>query len=447
MAVIDGTSGDQEQRGEQPRTPVSERTCRVHWFAGRMHEVLDDVSAAGLSMLALGSAQSAETVVELLRAADRIQGLALQVLAHADRIDVGAESGAVSTGAWLGTAVTVSPARAHRTVKLARRLEAEFENTSAALSTGSIDVDQAQVIVSSVDALPAFVGSEERRRAERHLIDEARQHDAKKLQMLGKHLLHVIDPDAADEELARRLEEEEAAAARKTYLRVFDDGKGTSHGSFRIPSLHGAMLTVALEALASPRLPDPIGREVPADPDDPESGTRSRPRVEVLGEAFCQLLERFPTKKLPKAGGGLVTVIVTMELQKLLDGLGAATMSTGGYASAGQVRRLACSAGILPAIFGSESQLLDLGRKVRLHTEPQRLAMAMRDKTCTAEGCQVPAAWCHAHHRVPWAEGGRTSVADGRMVCGRHHTMIHRPTYESDYLSNGKIRITRRRRQ
>ena len=73
--------------------------------------------------------------------------------------------------------------------------------------------------------------------------------------------------------------------------------------------------------------------------------------------------------------------------------------------------------------------------------------MAARDKTCTAEGCTIPASWCHAHHAIPWSKGGKTSVKDGRMVCPRHHTMIHRPDYTADYLPTGKIRITRRRRQ
>ena len=52
--------------------------------------------------------------------------------------------------------------------------------------------------------------------------------------------------------------------------------------------------------------------------------------------------------------------------------------------------------------------VLDQGRKVRLHTEAQRIAMAARDKTCTAEGCEIPAAWCHAHHVIHWIDGGAT---------------------------------------
>jgi hypothetical protein len=67
--------------------------------------------------------------------------------------------------------------------------------------------------------------------------------------------------------------------------------------------------------------------------------------------------------------------------------------------------------------------------------------------TCTAEGCEISAAWCHAHHVVPWAEGGKTTVTDGRLVCPRHHTLIHQPRYHAEYLTNGKIRLTKRRRQ
>ncbi len=71
--------------------------------------------------------------------------------------------------------------------------------------------------------------------------------------------------------------------------------------------------------------------------------------------------------------------------------------------------------------------------------------MTLRDQHCTAEGCDIPAAWCHAHHTTPWAQGGKTTVKDGRLVCGRHHRMIHHPRYTTDYLPNGRVRITKTR--
>jgi hypothetical protein len=91
--------------------------------------------------------------------------------------------------------------------------------------------------------------------------------------------------------------------------------------------------------------------------------------------------------------------------------------------------------------------VLDQGRRVRLHTQAQRIAMASRDKHCTATGCTIPASFCHAHHKKPWARGGHTSVRDGTMLCPRHHRMVHDPHYTTDYRHDGKTLITRNRRR
>lgn len=440
--------------GERSGTPVPDRPCRVHWFAGRVNEVLDDLTTGGVRVAELTADETAEAISELCRAEPRIQALKLALLAHGDLVDVAERSAATSTAAWFASATRTVRGRAHGLVRLARQLDGggsattgaadapAFRATAAALQDGSVDVDQAQVITESVTALPASVTIEDRERAEAHLLDEATRHDAKALKLLARHLLHVIDPEAADAELLTRLEREEAAAARRTTFKILDGGDGTCHGSFRIPSVHGAMLSVALDALASPKRPDAITREVT----DEDGHVVQRTAPELLGLAFVELIERYPTKKLPQTGGGLASVLVTIPLEVLETGLGVAALSTGGHVTAGAARRLACHAGIIPQVLGSKSEVLDQGRRVRLHTPAQRMAMAARDKTCTITGCTIPAAWCHAHHRVPWSAGGRTSVADGRLVCPRHHRMIHLPRYDAEYLSSGGINLTRRRR-
>ena len=48
--------------------------------------------------------------------------------------------------------------------------------------------------------------------------------------------------------------------------------------------------------------------------------------------------------------------------------------------------------------------------------------MASRDKHCTATGCTIPAAFCHAHHKHPWAKGGETSRANNKPLCKPCHT-------------------------
>ena len=90
------------------------------------------------------------------------------------------------------------------------------------------------------------------------------------------------------------------------------------------------------------------------------------------------------------------------------------------------------------------SVVLDLGRRTRLHTEPQRTALTIRDRGCTTQGCDRPAAWCHAHHDTPWAQGGPTSVANGRLLCPFHHRKAHSPGYDTTHLPTGQIQFHRR---
>ena len=141
-------------------------------------------------------------------------------------------------------------------------------------------------------------------------------------------------------------------------------------------------------------------------------------------------------------------MVVLLDYDRLLSGLGTAALDTGERVSAGLARRLACEAGVIPAVLrrvlGGPSVVLDLGRKTRFHTEAQRIALALRDGGCTAEGCDRPSARCHAHHDVPFSRGGGTSVDDGRLLCPFHHGKAHSPGYDLTRLPNGQVRFHRR---
>ena len=88
--------------------------------------------------------------------------------------------------------------------------------------------------------------------------------------------------------------------------------------------------------------------------------------------------------------------------------------------------------------------ILDVGRQTRLHTEPQRTALAVRDQGCTATGCDRPPGWCHAHHDTPWAHGGPTSIDNGRLLCPFHHGKAHSPNYDMTRHPNGQVSFHRR---
>jgi hypothetical protein len=135
-----------------------------------------------------------------------------------------------------------------------------------------------------------------------------------------------------------------------------------------------------------------------------------------------------------------------MTLDTLQGGLAAAgILGTGLRLSAGEARRLACAHGVIPMVLGGRSQVLDSGRRRRLHTKAQRLALAVQqDGTCAVDRCDRPATWCDADHRTPFADGGPTSVANGLLLCPRHHTHRHNPRLDLRPQPNGRHRFHRR---
>ena len=113
--------------------------------------------------------------------------------------------------------------------------------------------------------------------------------------------------------------------------------------------------------------------------------------------------------------------------------------------SASEARRLACTAGILPAVLDGNSEVLDLGRTRRLFTPAQRKALAITQPSCRAEGCTVPSTWCEAHHAGdPWCRGARTDLADGMLLCSWHHHRIHDDRYLVKNTPDGGVRFHRR---
>jgi hypothetical protein len=164
-----------------------------------------------------------------------------------------------------------------------------------------------------------------------------------------------------------------------------------------------------------------------------------------MGQAFCELLERLDGSGVPDLSSGAgPTVVVTMTLETLLGGLAAATLDTGDRIAAHTARRLACEAGIIPVVLGGRRKVLDVGRRQRLFTKAQRIALLVRDGGCTAEGCPTTAWFCHAHHDDPWSHGGKTDLTNGRLLCPSHHRMAHHPKYATHTTADNQVRFVLR---
>jgi hypothetical protein len=402
--------------------------------ADRIASALDDV--AKVDPLYLPIPDKAAALVRLARAEERLHELRLRVLACAD--DVALEAGARSPGAWLAHQTRSDRGEAMAAERLAEALTMRWRQVRSALTAGEVTRGQARVIVQALDELPDDLDPELRLKAEAHLLAEAGHFDPPRLRVLGRKVLEVLAPDLAEEEERRRLEAEERAARRSTLLSMRVRGDGSTDIRIRMPDHVAARLKTYLESMTGPR--HHAVRAVRADDE-----VASLPYPRRLGEAFCALLERLPAQLLPQHGGTATSVMVTIPFHELRSGLGAADLGTGDRITAGQARRLACNADLIPVVLGGASEVLDLGRTRRTFSPAQRRAMAIRDKKCRTEGCSIPAAWSEAHHWRPWSRGGRTDLEDGVLLCPWHHHRAHDPAYDLSRLPSGDVRFHLRR--
>lgn len=395
---------------------------------------LVDISLLGLDARASGAA-----LIALVQLESQVAELKHRVLAHASAVEVRETGGATSTAAWLATATRTTVRAAHRAHRLALALES-YSLVRTGMATGAVNLEQAEVIARALDDLPAGLPSWVPARAEEVLVGLADTLDAKALRVCGDRILDTAAPEIGEAHEAKKLADEEADAEKAASLVMTPDGAGKVRGRFVLPEMHAAMFRKMLLAFVIQHH-DPQPEPKPTGDEDEESELRPRRRAtsHELGLAFCELIERLDHTAAPKAGGTGATVVVTMSLDALRGGLAAATIDTGDRINAATARRLACEAGIIPVVLDGRGEVLDQGRAQRYFTRAQRIALVVRDKGCTAVGCQTGPWFCHAHHDQPWALGGQTDLADGRLLCPTHHRMAHSDRYDLRVLTDNRV--------
>src|SRR6478609_1111718 len=344
---------------------------QVATATAHMRGIADGVVDASVWSMTVDEAAS--TLVELTRLEAQVVELKARVAMHADEIQVGTEVGATSTATWLAHTTRQTRTAAYRTVHLGYDLDTH-DLVRDGLAHGDLVLEQADVILRAVKALPDDLDPDLIIQAERHLVAAAAEHDVKALRILGRRLLDVIAPELADQHEADQLAKEEAKAAQAARFTMTDDGHGQVHGRFTLPTLHAAMLKKMLLALAAPK-------HVAA---TQGAGVERRPGPERMGRAFMELIDRIAAKDLPQVGGRDATIVVTIDLDTLLGRLHkAGVLDTGERISPGEARRLACTARVIPAVIGGKSEVLDVGHANRFFTRAQTTAMGIRDKAAS----------------------------------------------------------------
>lgn len=399
--------------------------------AERVGHELAEIAVVPVELMA--SAEKAEALIALSAAAARLDALRLRLLAAAD--DVAADAGARDAGAWLAHEARDERRELQRDLRLGEALAKRWHQVGDGLGEGALNLTQARVIAHALDELPDDVPADLVAMAEAQLVEYAAEFGPRELRVLGRRILDVIAPDVAEAAEAKALDAEERRAAETTSLTLTPCGDGTTRLHGRLPDATAHRLATYLDAFTSPRRAS-TGSPI-------EEGPLHRRR----GQAFCALLEHLDPHQLPAHGGDATTVIVTMTLDQLRADLATAGLisSDDHRITASEARRLACTAAIIPAVLGTRSEPLDLGRTSRLFSPAQRKALRLRDRRCRAEGCTIPATWCEAHHLRPWASGGSTDLDDGVLLCAFHHHRAHDPTYKTARAPGGDVVFHRRR--
>ncbi len=387
---------------------------------------------AGAELWGLSGGELTGAVLELHRLECRVQAEKLRLVAEVDVRGAAVELGAPSTASWLTWGLRMHPGAAKRAVRDARALHTDpagplvpmavdeadedpaqpgrLAVTRAAFASGSLSGEQVSEIVTALDDLPVEVDRETRARGEVFLVDQARTQGPHQLAKLAKRLLHTLDPARGD-----RLELLERAQSAGQGLTITKKSRGGFRLRGELDDELGATLLTALDPLAAPRpatdgTPDP--RSVPA----------------RYADALADLLQiALSSGKMPTSGGARPTVVVTVDLATLRRELGTAAgeLRWAGPISAEAARRLACDAGIVPAVLGAAGEPLDVGRLSYPVTAAIRRALEARDGGCAFPGCHRPPAWCAAHHILHWANRGITAMSNLVLLCDRHHVVVH----------------------
>jgi hypothetical protein len=435
-----------------------------------VREVLAVLDRTG-SPQALGVGAAAAVIADTDRAVARLQAIRLAAIGVLDRAKVADRTGHTGTAAWLATRTRGGGADAARDVKLATALDDGLPVTKDALARGDLTPAHARVIARTAEQLPPGITPEQRASIEQRMVAQAAHVDPGRLAKEGRRALTdanrtQLEIDTHEDGVLRA---QEKAAMRATRLVMTDNDDGTVTGHFTVPVLAGSILRKVIQQMASPRrfaqraahdaktellATNPTGSNSTGTGDGGtgESGGQLTPaeekqaareavqrevwarfRAEGLtwdqkyGQAFVELLEHLPTDHL--SGKVAATIVVKLDHDQLTRDVRAAGLDTGHDISASQARRIACNAGILPAVLDGTSQVLDLGRTHRLFTEAQRVATILNYDTCAADGCDRPSAWAELHHEDPWALGGNTNHDKAIPLCAHHHQRTHDPDY------------------
>lgn len=152
---------------------------------GAAGDALSDLAQANL--WSMSERELLELRVELESFRARVDSAVLAATREVDARGAAVATGAASTAAWLRGRLRLHPRTADVEVKLATALDRDRAATGAALARGEVTLEQAEVVVAGIRALPGGVDGPTRSAAEGFLLEQAGLFDPMALSKLSRH--------------------------------------------------------------------------------------------------------------------------------------------------------------------------------------------------------------------------------------------------------------------
>jgi hypothetical protein len=386
-----------------------------------LHTQLDTIidALAAVDVHALAEGLALEHTEHLLDVANRLSGITAHALQACDVRDVTVSQCGRQTTSWLVEEQHLSRADATRRMWVARWLPAH-PAIADALIAGQINAEHARLIIGCVRKLDVEVQAT----AEADLLELARNFDPGLLAEAARGIRITTGADESAEAAEQRKYDSRWVTLSPTF-----DGMTAISGMLDPES--AATLTAALTPLLT------------------KAGVEDERSIAQRRADGLTNLARFSLSHgdLPDHGGERPTVVVTIPLSELLNGLTPGQLGHGTLngvpITPATARRLACNSHLIPAVLGGDSEVLDLGRSQRLFSRAQRRAAALRDGGCVFPSCQTELARCELHHLVHHEHGGATDHHNSAYLCLFHHWLVHHTTWTITRNPAGKIEIRR----
>jgi hypothetical protein len=352
----------------------------------------------------------------------RVTAMTAVLVSEADEVGSALRARHTRLEDWMARSGQETPREASSAVWAARALERRPAVRDAA-ARGRISLSQAKAIGEALDALPSSLDRGQSAAAEQLILTEAQHAPAEKLRTMTERILHQVAPEKSDtaEERAAKLAERDVRARSRRKLWFGPESDGSIEFGGNLPIVAGRRLQNMVQAVSDRRYRSAKDRRDRLALHETPQQRAADALVEILGSAEAAERGEATTPPMP-AGSAQLQVLIPY--QDLLDRAAATGLLTDGTRlSASELRVLACGAEIIPAVLGSESQVLDMGQTVRLATPSLRRAIGLRDGGCAFPGCTMPMRHCDLYHVRPWQQGGPTNRDNIVALCRVHHAL------------------------